>query len=197
MNRHTERNQARQSAGRERNATIEDRKDDHFNANHMHGIRVSIPFSGSVSKNYLNHSKNGGVFWAKDTAAAREALTWKIKALRHPFFKGKIWLKIFVQRPNMVGDSINTIDIIADAVKDAIGIDDRWFSIESVDWQIVKDDPQIFVWVKQDIKEAHELCSGCGEITPLSSFLPSVIKRAQENRKQGQKFCGECRKLKY
>ncbi len=58
----------------------------------------------------------------------------------------KIWVKVIVMRPDMRGDPLNCLDLIADAVQRAIGVDDRWYSA-SVDWELNKQRPGVQVTV--------------------------------------------------
>lgn len=51
-------------------------------------------------------------------------------------------------KPDHRLDAINFLDGIADGVKDAIGIDDRYFSA-TIDWSIDKQNPRIEVFIRQ------------------------------------------------
>lgn len=62
--------------------------------------------------------------------------------------KSKVWLTIRVFKPDHRLDAINFLDGIADGVKDAIGIDDRYFSA-TIDWSIDKQNPRIEVFIRQ------------------------------------------------
>ena len=87
-------------------------------------------------------------------------------------YRNKVWIDIFVQKPDHRGDAINFLDLIADAIKEAIGIDDRWFSIRRIDWQIVKEKPRIFIGIGQDEQDLFDakICSYCGRILPEKCF---------------------------
>ena len=88
-----------------------------------------------------------------------------------PIVHNKVWIDILVQKPNHKGDAVNVVDLVCDAVKDAIDrVDDRWFCIRRLDWQIVKGDPRLFVGVGQDSDEDCQVCSYCGQIKPLPEF---------------------------
>jgi uncharacterized Zn-finger protein len=88
-------------------------------------------------------------------------------------YRNKVWIDIFVQKPDHRGDAINFVDLIADAIKVAIGIDDRWFSIRRVDWQIVKENPRIFIGIGQQDLFDSKICSYCGRILPEKNFSKS------------------------
>lgn len=104
-------------------------------------VKVSVPFSYSASKNHIwSYAGRGHVFKRQESRAMEDEIIFLLKnALRgKKVFKNKVWLDIYVQKPNHRGDAINVVDLVADAVKKAIEIDDRWFSIRRVDWQIVR-----------------------------------------------------------
>lgn len=154
-------------------------------------IRVSIPFSYNFSKNSvwsLGNTK-GHVYARREANEAREQLAWLIKKAGKQWYEGKVWIDIFVEKPDMRGDAINVIDLVCDAVKDAIGIDDRWYCIRRLDWAVVKDNPKIYVGVGQAIKEHHRICSTCGRLLPLTEFNKQKGVRLGRAR-----VCKECSK---
>ncbi len=134
--------------------------------------RVAIPFSWSGSKNHIYARGRKAVYLREGARAFRTQLATMIKASirNNPIVQNKVWIDILVQKPNQKGDAINFLDLICDAVKDAIGVDDRWYCIRRLDWQIVKNDPKIFVGIGQEAVEASQVCSHCGRILPLASF---------------------------
>jgi hypothetical protein len=97
-------------------------------------------------------------------------------------------VSIFVQKTNHRGDAINVIDLVCDAIKDAVGLDDRWYSLSSVDWEIVKANPRIFISIGQDSDEDCQVCSHCGDIKALSAFNRNVHARMGVTR-----ICKDCR----
>jgi hypothetical protein len=135
--------------------------------------RVAFPFHWAASKNHLFALRKIGHIALRDEARRyRSVLALRIKtAVRGmPIVQNKVWLDIFVQKPNHRGDAANFIDLICDAIKEAIGVDDRWFSIRRVDWEIVKNDPQIFICVGQENALEAQVCSSCGRILPRDAF---------------------------
>lgn len=136
-------------------------------------VKVSVPFSYSASKNHIwSYAGRGHVFKRQESRAMEDEIILLLKnALRgKKVFKNKVWLDIYVQKPNHRGDAINVVDLVADAVKKAIEIDDRWFSIRRVDWQIVKENPRMFIGVGQEDAWDAQICSYCGRILPLERF---------------------------
>lgn len=69
------------------------------------------------------------------------------------FKKSKIWLTIRVFKPNHRLDAVNFLDGIADGVKDAIGVDDRYYSA-TIDWAIDKENPRIEIFIRQWIESS-------------------------------------------
>lgn len=57
--------------------------------------------------------------------------------------KKKVYIKIYVYKPDNRSDVINLIEGIADGIKGPLGIDDRYFSL-SIDWE-VSNDPKILI----------------------------------------------------
>lgn len=139
-------------------------------------IRVSVPFDWAASKNHIFALRRvGHVALRREAVNYKNALILTIKASlnRPPKIKvvqNKVWLDIFVQKSNHRGDAANFVDLICDAVKEAIGVDDRWFSIRHLDWEICKDNPRIFVAIGQETDVAVSVCSSCGRLLQFSEF---------------------------
>lgn len=153
-----------------------------------HLVRVAIPFDWAASKNAVWRTGRGGHVYARaEGVAVRANLTSLIRDAGGEWFQGKVWIDIFVEKPNHKGDATNVVDLVCDAVKDAIGVDDRWYSIRRVDWAIVKVDPLIYVGVAQEVGEDHQACSHCGRILVLDAF------GANRSTKTGRtRVCREC-----
>ena len=105
-----------------------------------------------LSKNRIwKMRKGGGMYLTEEAERHRSAIEMALRvsrtdrAFRIPP-KTKIWVKILVRRPNMKGDPLNCLDLIADAVQRAIEVDDRWYSA-SIDWDVDKQNPGIRVTV--------------------------------------------------
>jgi len=138
-------------------------------------IKIAIPFSYSASKNHLwATNKNGHIYRRAESNTLQEQIVLMLKPalIGKKIYRNKVWIDIFVQKPDHRGDAINVLDLIADALKEAIGIDDRWFSIRRLDWQIVKENPRIFIGIGQDELDLFDskICSYCGRILPEESF---------------------------
>lgn len=153
-------------------------------------VRLKFPFDWSASKNHLWAVRpQGHVAMREESRNYRAALSLKIKtALQgRRVEQNKVWLDIFVQKPNHRGDAANFVDLICDAVKDAIGVDDRWFSIRQLDWQITKNDPHIFLTIGQEDPRPAQICSPCGRILTLDAF-----HRNKGTKNGVGRICKEC-----
>lgn len=145
-------------------------------------LRLKFPFTWALSKNYQwGYGRGGYVFLRRESKEAREKITAYLQRQDHGFVQGKIWIDICVQKPDHKGDAVNFVDAICDAIKKGIAIDDRWFSLGLVDWQIVKKNPQIIVSIGQEYREPRQICCYCGAMKTYDHF-------------QGKKKIGrECR----
>lgn len=115
--------------------------------------KAQIPFDYAISKNRSVRSGNGHMYTPKAHKDLRDALVLLLRSeLRGvSLIPGrKVWLNIFVEKPNNRGDAVNSLDFICDSVKIACGIDDRWYSVAGLDWTIRKDNPQLYVSIGQE-----------------------------------------------
>jgi len=136
-------------------------------------IKIAVPFSYSVSKNHLWSSNSSGhIYRREESNKIQEDIILMLKSAmgNQKIYRNKVWIDIYVQKPDHKGDAINVVDLVADAVKVAIGIDDRWFSIRRLDWQIVKENPRLYIGVGQQDDFDAKICSYCGRILPEEMF---------------------------
>ena len=156
-------------------------------------MRVAVPFTYAASKNHIYaRRRSGHVFLRRESKAKRAEITAAIRAglVDRRVAHNKVWLDVLVQKPDHYGDAINVIDLVCDAVKDAVPVDDRWFCIRRLDWEIVKEDPQLIIGIGQDSLEDAQVCSYCGQIKPLTAFNKA------KNRPLGVgRECRECRRV--
>lgn len=158
-------------------------------------VRVAVPFDYSLSKNAMWSMRGGGghVFLRQKARGARNAVRDRVAAaVRMSKIRpvdAKVFVDIFVQKPDNKGDAINVVDSVCDGVKDAIGIDDRWFCLRGLDWEVVKSGtPRIWIGVGQEVTEHHRVCSCCGRILPLDAFG----KRTADKVHGKARVCREC-----
>lgn len=146
-------------------------------------VRVTFPFSTTLSKNVMYGLRGrdkrapnvNRIFLRADARERRRALSMLIRAADpKPWPQRKTYIDILVQKPEHTSDAINVLDLVCDAVKDAIGIDDRWFSLRRLEWEIVKDKPMVFVGLGQDGVDQMKVCGRCGRILTLDHFRPKA-----------------------
>lgn len=164
-------------------------------------VRIAVPFSYAASKNhiYALTLKKGHVALRRESRAMREhiAAELKVALAGRRIAHNKVWIDVLVQKPNHKGDAVNVIDLVCDAVKDALPVDDRWFCIHRLDWEICKSDGQLIVGVGQDSDADCQVCSYCGRIKPLTEFTASrhqllgVRRECTECRREGRRLAHE------
>lgn len=134
---------------------------------------VELPFSYELSKNHgMAFVKEGHLYLRRQTRERRrmiaDAVALAVQGIE--IAKNKLWLDLLVQKPDHRGDAVNVLDLVCDAVKDGIKLDDRWFSIYRVDWQIVKTEPKLLIGIGQESIQNVQPCSYCGRLLPYESF---------------------------
>lgn len=136
-------------------------------------VSISMPFTYAASKNHLyTMRRSGHVALRRESRTFRDELTLR---LRHALAgrtvaHNKLWIDILVQKPDHRGDAVNVVDMVCDAIKGAVPVDDRWFCLRRVDWEIAKHDPQIYLKIGQETDQDCQVCSHCGQIRPFSAF---------------------------
>lgn len=152
--------------------------------------RIAVPFDWAASKNHIYSLRaQGHTELREGSKALQGAVERRLRQALNGFHvaHNRVWVSIFVQKPNHRGDAINVVDIVCDGVKKGVGIDDRWFSLRSVDWEIVKVNPRIFITVGQEDCEDALACSHCGRIQPLNHF-----QRSKSGPMGHSRACKEC-----
>jgi len=103
-----------------------------------------------------------------------------------PVRQNRLLLALHVAKADHRGDALNVLDLVADAVERATGLDDRWFELAGLTWEILPTEPTLTVVVGQtDVSDAV-VCSACGLLLPPDAFrgAPSY-----------QGVCRPCRRL--
>jgi hypothetical protein len=166
--------------------------------------RFSIPFSYAASKNHIYAMRYAG-----HVALRRESREFRQRIIdaatqirqRQRLVQAKVWIDLLIQKPNHKGDAVNVLDLVCDGLKAGLGIDDRWFCIRRLDWQIIKHDPKLIIGVGQVDAEDQSVCSHCGRILGLERFHrnrhhPLGIGRAcKDCRSTGRKLANSERAL--
>ena len=135
--------------------------------------RIAVPFSWSGSKNHIfSNTASGHTFMRDEARYYRHAITERLRSNfnEQDLRINKLWIDIFVQKPSNRGDATNFLDLVCDAIKDAIPLDDRWYSVQSIDWQIVKHNPMIYVGIGQEDVPNVQACSTCGRLLEFHHF---------------------------
>ncbi len=162
-------------------------------------VRVKVPFLYRMSKNAIfTTNRFGHVALRREAKAIRHEITLVVReSLRRlddygfEIKSNKLWIDLLVQKPNHRGDAINVVDLVCDAIKDACGLDDRWFSIRRIDWEIVKDQPYLFIGIGQEECEEGRVCSACGAIQDRTMFPKN------SHDKEGiSRICKPCLKVR-
>lgn len=157
--------------------------------------QIEVDFSWAGSKNHIFSTARGGshLYMRSEASYMRAHIKEKIIAAvaEQRIVQNKIWIDAFIQKPRQNGDAVNFVDLICDALKEALLVDDRWFSIWYWDWQIVKRAPKIFIGVGQESDADVQACSSCGRLLTFEKF--------QRNRATFHgigRNCRECQKVK-
>lgn len=157
-------------------------------------VSFSIPFKTGMSKNFYLGLRHGGygVYKKAEAVALEELIILKTKKMGGKFKQNKIWLDFYVEKPTNRSDAVNVVDLICDAVKKGIGVDDRWFSLGQVDWSVVKDrEPQVYVRVYQEDVWDSRVCALCGRILPEACFGNKKNNNCKECSKKDYAFTDE------
>ena len=140
-------------------------------------ITLYTPFSSWYSKNKMWAHNSFRTYIPKEAQQIRDDLTIELKnELGDKVFKKeKVWISLFIEKPDNRCDAVNFIDTICDVVKKVIGIDDRYFSIREVDWKIVKDKPKIFIKIEQPVPKVALAVPAAKQPSPNAAACESPI----------------------
>lgn len=156
-------------------------------------IETNVPFSYAGSKNHIWSMAGTHVYSREESkqyrATIAETVALAIANANVDVVRGRLWVGLFVQMPDNRGDAHNMVDLVMDAIEDATGIDDRYYSISGVDWEITKHDPRLFITVGQESTHHTKVCSSCGRFLPLTDF--SSNRSAKDGLSRN---CRQCRK---
>lgn len=145
-------------------------------SNAVKAIRIDFPNDGYLSKNSLINigmvSGKPYPYVRKDIKKRKEVIGFLIRSQLRSFCwpRSKTFIDIMVQK-HMVGtDAINVVDTVCDAIKIGLEVDDEWFCIGMLDWEVVKKDPKVFVQVSTYSTEHQRVCGFCWQIKPYAQF---------------------------
>lgn len=153
--------------------------------------RFMVPFTYAASKNHIYTCRRvGHVQLREESNSILKLIAEQTRAIStaQKVVQAKVWIDMLVQKTNHKGDAINVIELVCDGIKEGLGVDDRWFCIRRLDWQIVKTDPQIIIGIGQEVLTDRQVCSYCGRILKLSRFAKAKDKPLGVGRE-----CKACR----
>lgn len=137
-------------------------------------VMYKVPFKLEASKNsrWSLGRRGSGVYVTERVRSYSNEVTRRTREALNGInvAHNKLWISFLVEKENHKFDAINVVDTLADAIKEAVPIDDNWFCIGSLDWRIKKKEPEIFIRIGQCSTEDVLVCSHCGRILPLSEF---------------------------
>lgn len=121
----------------------------------MARLRLEIPHTADFSKNKAFFVANGRFVSTGSKKRLLRDLEFITRAALNAsgaVFKNreKVWLNILVEKLNHRRDAINVIDILCDGIKKGLGIDDRYYCIDKLDWCITPSNPKIIVEIFQE-----------------------------------------------
>lgn len=82
--------------------------------------------------------------------------------------QAKLWVDVLVLKENPRFDAANVIDTVLDGIRDGIGLDDRFYAIRFLDWDVVMEAPELIIGFGQTTRFDHDFCQACGRMFPLA-----------------------------
>ncbi len=139
--------------------------------------RFTVPFDQNYSKNAIYRTgAHGHIYIREQVRSLRETIAFEVKSSGVKWRVNKVYLDIFVQKPHHRTGAINVLDTIADAIKKGIGLDDTWFAVRRLDWEVVKHEPKIFIGISQENEDRYP-CSYCGLMQPFEEYTKNRSAR--------------------
>lgn len=144
-------------------------------------VRVELPVEewSGWSKNRVWRKQRGRIVRGSEGALVRSRLGGAVGAelarQRVTPARSVLWVRIHVAKPNHLGDAINVVDQVADAIEDATRLDDRWTELRGVTWSIEPARPRVIVELGQDQPWDLVACSSCGQLLRPRAFRPSAL----------------------
>ena len=139
-------------------------------------IRFEFPNDGYLSKNSLINigmiSGKPFTYVRKDITKRKEIIGLLVMSQLGSFSwpRSKTWVDVMVQKHMVGSDAINVVDTVCDAIKKGLGVDDEWFCIGTLDWEVVKKDPKICVQISTYDSAHQKVCGCCWQIKPETEF---------------------------
>lgn len=115
---------------------------------------MTCTYDANLSKNARLAQGRRRFYIKPEAKRAEDRLHYELKKGigRVAFSTNKVYIDIKVFKPRVNTDAINFIDAIADVLKVVIKVDDRWFSLKGLDWELDRENPRIIVKLYQPIR---------------------------------------------
>lgn len=136
--------------------------------------RFSVVFSARAhSKNASHLVLPGGKHkrvTTKINQAARAEIADSAKKLLQGLgvqvVRARLWVDILVQKTAWQADAGNVVDTVFDGLKLGIGLDDNFYCIRALDWELVKGEQALVIGLGQDTTVDQDFCMTCGALLP-------------------------------
>ena len=152
------------------------------NSRSKRSVEITYPLTYAASKNRrLNMGKNFRAYVTKDVRELEDQIIADIQQHNIQFFDGPVHLEIMVYKHTAKFDAINVLDTLADSVKKAIDVDDKWYTC-SIHFCFDPDNPRVEVTISQRAKEHHRWCKECNQVKPLVRFKKEASAKSAASR---------------
>lgn len=135
---------------------------------------ASVRLDAGWSKNRIWRSRRGvagGRALSAGARARRDDLARRLAAdlADRRVARAPMLIEIDCAKPDHRMDAINVVDLVADAVQVATGIDDRWYGLGSLTWRVAPSSPVLAVVVTQAADAVDvAACGRCGALWPVT-----------------------------
>lgn len=133
-----------------------------------------VPYDGGFTKNRIYRNAGRGMRVMTRAAKARRAevaTAVRLSLGRKEVEQAKLWVVIDVGKTEHVTDCVNVLDLVCDAIEDATGLDDRWYSVVA-DWSRRSEDAAMRVTIGQEKRPASRACAKCEGSFPTIDGFP-------------------------
>jgi len=125
-------------------------------------VDARVPFDWQWSKNRMWEARAGTYArrLADHARTRRDTLAMilglALRKERVQPVENELWFGVHVWIPDRRGDAINCLDLVADAIEIATEVDDRWYQLGGLTWELDRAEPALFVWIGQEFLEPHK-----------------------------------------
>lgn len=149
--------------------------------------RAEVPLDSGWSKNrmWLPRAGTHARRLSPDARARRDGLADALRAelgddvrpngLVRPVVQDRLLVAVAAHKRDHRGDAVNVLDMVLDAVERATGLDDRWFEVAGLCWDVRPTDPSLVVAIGQQRRRDRAVCSVCGLVLPVGKFPKGTV----------------------